>query len=115
MGTRLFVGNLSYTSTENDVRDLFQQVGSVVKCELVLDKFTSKSRGFAFVEMSSQDEADKAVQEFNGKDLQGRRLTVNEARPRESRPPRSGGGGGGDYGGEPPHGGKADWQGRRGR
>jgi cold-inducible RNA-binding protein len=112
MGTRLFVGNLSYSSTEGDVKELFQQVGSVVKCELVLDKFTSKSRGFAFVEMSSQDEADKAVSEFNGKELGGRRLTVNEARPREARPPR--GGGGGEYGG-PAHGGKADWQGHRGR
>lgn len=113
MGTRLFVGNLSYNSTEGDIKALFQQVGSVVKCELVLDKFTSKSRGFAFVEMSSQDEADKAVAEFNGKELDGRRLTVNEARPREARPPR-GGGGGGEYGG-PSHGGKADWQGHRGR
>jgi cold-inducible RNA-binding protein len=97
MATRLFVGNLPFNATENDLLDLFKQAGSVVKCELVLDKFTSKSRGFAFVEMGSQEEANKAISDFNGKDFQGRSLTVNEARPREER---SGGGfGGGGFGG----------------
>lgn len=112
MGTRLFVGNLSYNSTEDDLRQLFTQVGSVVRCELVLDKFTSKSRGFAFVEMGSQDDANKAIAELNGKEVDGRKLTVNEARPREERPPRGDFGGGGGRGGG---GGKGDWHGRRDR
>jgi len=90
MGTRLFVGNLSFNSTEGDVLDLFKQAGNVVKCELMVDKFTSKSRGFAFVEMGSQDEANKAIEMCNGKELDGRALTVNEARPREERPPGGG-------------------------
>jgi RNA recognition motif-containing protein len=92
MATRLFVGNLPFSATEGELLDLFKQAGNVVKCELVLDKFTSKSRGFAFVEMGSQDEANKAIQMLNGKDIGGRALTVNEARPREERPPREGGG-----------------------
>jgi RNA recognition motif-containing protein len=105
MGTRLFVGNLSYNTTEGDLKSLFEQQGSVKDCHVVLDKFTGKPRGFAFVEMSSQEEADKAVEHFNGFDFDGRGLTVNEARPREERPPRGdggggyGGGGGGGYGG----------------
>lgn len=103
MGTRLFVGNLSFNSTEGDLLDLFKTAGNVVKCELMVDKFTNKSRGFAFVEMGSQDEADKAISMFNGKDFGGRALTVNEARPREERPRGDFGGGGGggrrDFGG----------------
>lgn len=94
MATKLFVGNLSFTTTEGDVLDLFKQAGTVTSCDLIMDKFTGKSRGFAFVEMGSQDEANKAITEFNGKDLGGRALTVNEAKPREDRP-RSGGFGGG--------------------
>ena len=82
MGTRLYVGNLSFNSTEGDVQRLFEEVGTVVDCNLIVDRFTSKSRGFAFVEMSTQEEADKAIAEFNGKDVDGRSLTVNEARPR---------------------------------
>jgi RNA recognition motif-containing protein len=93
MATRLFVGNLSFNTTEGAVHDLFKQAGNVVKCELVLDKFTSKSRGFAFVEMGSQEEATKAIADFNGKELDGRQLTVNEARPREERPRGDFGGG----------------------
>ena len=92
MATRLFIGNLPFSATEGELLDLFKQAGNVIKCELMLDKFTSKSRGFAFVEMGSQDEANKAIQMLNGKDLGGRALTVNEARPREERPPREGGG-----------------------
>ena len=92
MGTRLFVGNLSFNTTEGDLLDQFKQAGTVAKCELMVDKFTSKSRGFAFVEMGSQEEANKAIELFNGKDLQGRALTVNEARPREERAPGGGGG-----------------------
>lgn len=100
MGTRLFVGNLSFNSTEGDILDLFKQAGNVTKCDLVVDKFTNKSRGFAFVEMGSQEEANKAIEMFNGKELGGRALTVNEARPREDRPRGDfGGGGGGGRGG----------------
>ena len=92
MATRLFVGNLSFNTTEGDILNLFKQAGNVVKCELIMDKFTNKSKGFAFVEMGSQEEATKAIAECNGKELDGRALTVNEARPREERP-RGGGGG----------------------
>ncbi|MEA2069110.1 MAG: RNA-binding protein [Verrucomicrobiota bacterium] len=98
METRLYVGNLSYGSTEGDLEELFQQAGTIVKCELMLDKFTSRSRGFAFVEMGSPEEANKAVEMFNDKPLDGRELRVNIAKPREERPPRRDGGGGG-YGG----------------
>ncbi len=91
MATRLFVGNLTYNSTENDLQDYFSQAGTVVSVDIMQDRATGRSRGFAFVEMSSQDEATKAVEMFHQKDFQGRTLTVNEARPREER---SGGGGG---------------------
>lgn len=82
MGVRLYVGNLSFNSTEGDVQRLFEEIGTVVDCNLIVDRFTSKSRGFAFVEMGSQEDADKAVADLNGKDVDGRSLTVNEARPR---------------------------------
>jgi RNA recognition motif-containing protein len=95
MGTKLFVGNLSFNTTEGAVLDMFKSVGNVTSCELIMDKFTGKSRGFAFVVMGSQDEANKAVAELNGKELDGRQLTVNEARPREERPRGDFGGGGG--------------------
>jgi RNA recognition motif-containing protein len=98
MEKRLYVGNLSYSSTEDSLEELFSQAGTVVKCELMLDKFTSRSRGFAFVEMGTPEEANKAVEMFNEQDLDGRNLRVNIARPREERPPRREGGGGG-YGG----------------
>ena len=98
MGTKLYVGNLSYDTTEADLRTFFGQVGTVNSCDVILDKYTNRSRGFGFVEMSSQEETTKAVNELNGKDLQGRALVVNEARPREDRP-RNGGGGGGGFGG----------------
>ena len=100
MEKRLYVGNLSYSTTEDDLETLFKQAGSVVKCELMLDKFTSRSRGFAFIEMGTHEEAEKAVDMFNDQDMDGRNLRVNIARPREERPPRrEGGGGGGGYGG----------------
>lgn len=95
MGTKLYVGNLSFDSNEGDLSDLFGACGKVVSCNVIMDKFTNKSRGFAFVEMSNQAEATKAIAELNGKECNGRALTVNEAKPREER---SGGGGGG-YGG----------------
>lgn len=98
MATKLFVGNLSYTTMEDELSDLFAKSGNVANCEIILDKFTGKSRGFAFVEMASQEEATKAVEEFNDYEFEGRKLVVNEARPRESRG-GFGGGGGGGYGG----------------
>ena len=95
MATRLFVGNLSFNTTEGDILDLFKQAGNVTACNLIVDKFTNKSRGFGFVEMSSQEEATKAIADINGKELDGRALTVNEAKPREERPRGDFGGGGG--------------------
>ena len=100
MATKLFVGNLAYDTTEDDLRGLFSEYGEVVSSEIILDRYTSKSRGFGFVEMGSAEEARNAVEECHEKEFQGRRLIVNEARPREARPPRDfGGGGGGGYGG----------------
>ncbi|MGQ9661798.1 MAG: RNA recognition motif domain-containing protein [Kiritimatiellia bacterium] len=92
MGTRLYVGNLSFDTMESDIEALFSQAGKVVSCDLVTDRYTGKSRGFAFVEMATQAEADKAIAAFNGKELDGRRLTVNEARPRTNFRDSSGGG-----------------------
>jgi RNA recognition motif-containing protein len=85
---RLFVGNLSYQTMENDLQDYFSQAGVVTSVNLMLDKMTGKSRGFAFVEFGSAEEASKAVEQFHNKEFQGRALTVNVARPREERPPR---------------------------
>ena len=101
MATKLFVGNLSFNTTEGDILDLFKQAGNVSSCELIMDKFTGKSRGFAFVQMGTQEEATKAITDFNGKELDGRALTVNEAKPREERPRGDFGGGrsGGNRGG----------------
>jgi RNA recognition motif-containing protein len=96
--SRLFVGNLSYQTMENDLQEYFSQAGVVSSVNLMLDKFTGKSRGFAFVEFGTQDEANKAVEMFHNKEFQGRQLTVNIARPREERAPRAGGGGGGGGG-----------------
>jgi RNA recognition motif-containing protein len=96
---RLFVGNLSYETGENDLQDYFAQAGSVTSVNLMMDKVTGKSRGFAFVEFGSADEANRAVEQFHNKEFQGRSLTVNIARPREERPQQQrwgGGSGGGD-------------------
>ena len=94
MSAKLFVGNLTFTATENDLQDHFSQAGSVLSVNIMQDRTTGRSRGFAFIEMASKDDADKAVSMFHEKDFQGRPLTVNEARPREDRPPGGGGGGG---------------------
>ena len=88
---RLFVGNLTFRTVESDLQDLFSQAGIVSTVDLILDKVTGRSRGFAFIEMSTPEEAKKAVEMLHGKDLQGRALTVNIARPREERAPRLGG------------------------
>lgn len=94
MATKLFVGNLSFNTTETDVMDLFKTVGTVSACDLIMDKFTQKSRGFAFVTMNTQEEATAAISQLNGKELDSRALTVGEARPREARPQGGGYGGG---------------------
>ncbi len=93
MGKRLYVGNLSFGTTEAELKNAFAQYGEVVSATVVMDRETGRSRGFGFVEMNSG--ADEAIAEMDGKDLGGRQLTVNEARPREDRR----GGGGGGYGG----------------
>jgi cold-inducible RNA-binding protein len=90
--TRLFVGNLSYETGENDLQDYFAQAGAVTSVSLMLDKATGKSRGFAFVEFATAEDAQKAIEQFHNKDFQGRSITVNVARPREERPPRWSGG-----------------------
>jgi RNA recognition motif-containing protein len=101
----IFVGNLPYGVTDHDLRQAFEAHGAVSSASVILDKFTGKSRGFGFIEMPNQAEAQAAVGALNGKELQGRAMRVNEAQPREDRPPRrersgGGGGGGGDWGGE---------------
>ena len=94
MSTKLFVGNLSFNTTENDLQDAFAAHGSVVETNLMMDKMSGRPRGFAFGTMSTPEEAQKAIDALNGKELDGRALTVNIARPREERPPGGGGGGG---------------------
>ncbi len=94
---RIYVGNLNYRTDEQSLRDTFGEFGEVTDVHIVTDRETGRSRGFAFVEMPDDSEANKAIEELNGKDVEGRSLTVNVARPRESR--GGGGGGGGGYGG----------------
>ena len=95
MGKKLYVGNLTYNINETDLEALFSQFGTVQSAQIIVDRDTNRSKGFGFVEMGSDAEAQAAIQGLNGRDHDGRNLTVNEAKPRE---PRSGGGGGG-YGG----------------
>src|SRR5512133_1866445 len=117
MSTKLFVGNLSYNVTENDLQDLFAQYGTVTEVNLMLDRTSGRSRGFAFVTMDSKEAADAASQALNGKNWEGRNLSVNEARPREARPEqgsgRYSGGGGGGEGSEGGGGGGGGYRGRR--
>ena len=101
METKIYVGNLSYATTEDELRELFAQAGTVASVALIKDRDTGQSKGFAFVEMSNQSEAEKAIQTFNGYTLANRPLKVNMARPREERGSGGGfghGGGGGGYG-----------------
>jgi cold-inducible RNA-binding protein len=91
MNTKLFVGNLSFKTTENQLRDMFAPHGNVIEVDVIMDKFSGRPRGFAFVTIESKEAADAAVQALNGKEVDGRAMTVNEARPREDRPQRSGG------------------------
>jgi RNA recognition motif-containing protein len=95
MNTKLYVGNLSFNVIENDLQDLFAQHGPVTEVNLVLDKISGRPRGFAFVTMATKEGAEAAIQALNGKEWEGRVLTVNEARPREERPAYAGGFGGG--------------------
>jgi len=100
MSAKLYVGNLSFSTSNEDLHELFSQMGTVESANVVEDRETGRSRGFGFVEMASTEEAEKAIQEFNGKEINGRSLTVNEAKPRENRAGSGGGGGGrGGYGG----------------
>ncbi len=96
MAKRLYVGNLAYSTASEDLQELFEQFGQVRSAQVLSDRETGRSRGFGFVEMDNDDEADAAIQNLDGNDFQGRRLTVNEARPRT---PGGGGGGGGGRGG----------------
>src|SRR5580658_7991321 len=109
MNTKLYVGNLSFDTTENDLQDLFAQHGPVSEVNLITDRMTGRSRGFAFVTMGSPEAAQAAITALSGKEIQGRALTVNEARPREEH----GGGGGGGGGGRRDGGGGGGGGGRR--
>lgn len=102
MGKKLYVGNLAYSMRDADLEQVFVEHGSVESANVIMDRDTGRSKGFGFVEMSNDDEAQAAIEALNGKEIEGRPLTVNEARPREDRGPRGGGGGGrrgGGYGG----------------
>jgi RNA recognition motif-containing protein len=113
--SKLYVGNLPFASTAQDLEALFGQVGTVNVVEIIFDKFTGRSRGFAFVTMANGDEAQKAVEQFHGHEIEGRALSVNIARPREERAPRSfGEGGGGGYRGGGGGGGGRGGRGGRG-
>src|SRR6201998_2725227 len=97
MSTKLFVGNLSFDITENDLQDAFAAHGTVIEANLMMDRATGRPRGFGFVTMSTPEEAQKAIDAMHGKELGGRALTVNLARPREERPGGGGGGGRRDF------------------
>ncbi|MDQ1283915.1 MAG: hypothetical protein QG620_263 [Patescibacteria group bacterium] len=95
MAQKLYVGNLSYNVTEDALNEYFSQAGAVQSAVIINDKMSGRSKGFGFVEMANDDDAQKAIEMFNGKEYEGRSLTVNEARPMEDRPKRTGGFGGG--------------------
>jgi RNA recognition motif-containing protein len=100
MAKKLYVGGLPYSTTEDELRDAFSQAGSVTSATIIMDRMSGRSKGFGFVEMSTDEDAQKAIDMMNGKDFGGRALTVNEARPMEERPRGGGGGGGGFRGGD---------------
>ena len=112
MSNKLFVGNLSFNTTENDLQDAFAAHGTVLEANLMVDRMSGRPRGFGFVTMSTPEEAQNAIQAMHGKDLDGRALTVNIARPREER--SGGGGGGGGGGGRREYGGGGGGGGRGG-
>lgn len=96
MATKLYIGNLPYQTTDEDLKRAFSEAGSVVEAAVIMERHTGRSRGFGFVTMATQEEAEKAIEMFNGKDFDGRVLVVNEARPLQPRAPRDGGMGGGE-------------------
>ena len=97
MATKLFVGSLAWATNDDSLKDFFSGVGTVASANVIMDRETNRSKGFGFVEMSSEEEAKKAIDELNGKELDGRAIVVSEARPREDRPRGGGGNGGGRY------------------
>ena len=99
MAKKLYVGNLPYSSTDDSLKQLFADSGEVTSANVIIDKMSGRSRGFGFIEMANDAEADAAVEKFNGMDWEGRKLVVNEARPLADRPPRRSFGGGGSRGG----------------
>jgi RNA recognition motif-containing protein len=99
MATKLFVGSLAWATNDDSLKDFFAGAGTVVSASVIMDRETSRSKGFGFVEMSSEEEAKAAVEQLNGKELDGRAVVVSEARPREDRPRGGNGGGGGGYSG----------------
>jgi RNA recognition motif-containing protein len=107
MATKLYIGGLPYSTTQDELQEAFAKAGAVVSTSIIMDKMTGRSRGFGFVEMGSDDDAQKAIEMWNGQDFGGRKLTVNEAKPLEARPPRREGGGSRFGGG---NGGGRDWQ-----
>jgi RNA recognition motif-containing protein len=100
MAKRLYVGGLNYSTTEDALKEAFAQAGKVESASIIINKMTGQSKGFGFVEMSTDEEADKAIETFNGKELDGRTLTVNEARPMKERTDFNRGGAGRSYGGD---------------
>lgn len=100
MSTKLYVGGLNYKTTDQTLKDGFAAAGTVVSATVIVDRMSGRSKGFGFVEMSTPEEAQKAIEMFDGKEFDGRTVRVNEARPMEPRPPRTGGGGGFRRGGD---------------
>ncbi|HEY4506734.1 MAG TPA: RNA-binding protein [Candidatus Paceibacterota bacterium] len=111
MATKLYVGSLPYSTTDDQLKEHFSKAGNVVSASVIIDKMSGRSKGFGFVEMSTDEEAQKAVEMFNGQDMDGRAIVVNEARPMQPRAPRTGGGGGfgGGRGGRGGFGGGRDY------
>jgi len=109
MGTKLYVGSLSYDTTDESLKQHFSQAGNVVSASVLVDRMSGRSRGFGFVEMATPEEAAKAIEMFNGQELDGRSIVVNEAKPMEPRAPRSGGFGRGGGGGRGFGGGGRDY------
>lgn len=107
MAAKLFVGGLSYSTDDDTLRQVFSEAGNVESAVVITDKMTGRSKGFGFVEMASDEDAQKAIEMFNGKEIDGRKVTVNEARPQESRPRQGGGGARGGYGGGGGRGGRS--------
>lgn len=100
MNKKLYVGGLSYSTTEEGLKEAFSQAGVVESASIIVDRMTNRSKGFGFVEMATEEEATKAIEMWNGKELEGRKITVNEARPQVKRDFNGGGGGRGDFHGK---------------